>query len=143
MEGRDDLIEDCRQAQKLLCDVTAIETEIAELEREVEMVEGLARQAIQTNAREVIDQSEWTERNGIYLNRHAEATKRLEELDKQKADRVGRSKTIEVFILNLERTNNAVTEFDESLWAAVTDHVAVGTDGRLTFRFKNGAEITI
>ena len=143
MESRNDLIDDCRQAQKLLCDVTAIETEIAELEREVEVVEGLARQAIQSNAREVIDQSEWTERNGVYLNRHAEATKRLEELDGQKADRVGRSKTIEVFIRNLERTNNAVTEFDESLWSAVIDYVAVGTDGKLTFRFKNGAEITV
>lgn len=143
MENRDSIIEDCRQAQKLLCNTTAIESEIAELEREVEVVEGLAKQAIQSNAREVIDQSEWTERNGIYLNRHAEATKRLEELDRQKADRLGRSQTISVFIRNLERSEQVLTEFDESLWAAVIDCVVVGVDGGLTFRFKDGAEIEV
>ena len=143
MENRDGLIEDCRQAQKLLCDTTSIEAEIAELEREVEIVDGLAWQAIQTNAREVIDQSEWTERNGVYLKRHAEATERLEELDKQKSERLGRSKTIEVFIRNLERSKQAVAEFDENLWAAVVDCVVVGVDDGLTFRFKNGTEIAV
>jgi DNA invertase Pin-like site-specific DNA recombinase len=143
MENRDGLIEDCREAQKLLCDTTTIDAEIAELEREVELVAGLARQAIQTNAREVIDQSEWTERNGIYLNRHADATKRLEELDRQRTSRLARSKTIEVFIRNLEQTRQAVSEFDEGLWAAVIDYVVVGIDGKLAFRFKNGAEIEV
>ena len=143
MENRDGLTEDCREAQKLLCDTTAIDAEIAELEREVEVVEGLARQAIQTNAREVIDQSEWTERNGVYLKRHADATKRLEELDRQRADRLARSKTIEVFIRNLEKTRQAISEFDEGLWAAVIDCVVVGVDDKLTFRFKNGAEIEV
>jgi hypothetical protein len=143
MENRDSLIEDCREAQKLLCDTVAIEAEIAELEREVDLVDGLARQAIQANAREVIDQSEWTERNGIYLNRHAEATKRLEELDRQKAERLGRSQTISVFIRNLERGERILTEFDENLWSAVVEYVSVAVGGRLTFKFRNGSEVSV
>jgi DNA invertase Pin-like site-specific DNA recombinase len=142
MENRDGLIEDCREAKKLLCDTTAIDAEIAELEREVKVVEGLARQAIRINAREVIDQSEWTERNGVYLKRHADATKRLTELDRQRAERIARSKTIEVFIRKLAKTKQAVSEFDESLWSAVIDCVVVGVDDKLTFKFKNGAEVT-
>jgi hypothetical protein len=143
MENRDDLIEDCRETQMLLCDTTAIDAEIAKLEREVETIEGLARQAVQQNAREVIDQSEWTERNGLYLKRHSEATKRLEELDRQRADRIGRDKTIALFIRNLEKSRHAITEFDESLWAMVIEYVTVEVDGGLTFRFKNGAEVRV
>lgn len=120
-----------------------IEAKIKELEREVELVEGLAKQAIQNNAREVVDQSEWTERNGVYLNRHVEVTKMLEELDKQKADRLGRSQTISVFVRNLERNEQVLIEFDESFGAAVIDCVVVGVDDRLTFKFKNGAEIEV
>jgi hypothetical protein len=142
MKNRDGLIADCRMAQKTLCDVADIEKEIAELDREAEMVEGLVRQAIQSNSREVIDQTEWTERNGVYLNRHAEATKRLGELDKQRADRLGRSQTIQVFIRDIERSQPVITECDESLWAVVIDCVVVGLDGSMTFKFKNGAEIT-
>ena len=93
-------------------DTSAIQAEIAELEREIEVVEGLARQAIQNNAREIVDQSEWMERNGVYLNRHAEVTKRLEELDRQKVERVGRGKTIAVFIQKLEHSERMLAEFD-------------------------------
>jgi len=143
MENRAGLIDDCRAAQELLCDTTAIEAEIAELEHEVKTTEGLVRQAIQDNAREPIDQSKWMERNGVYLDRHAAATKRLVDLDRQKVERVGRSKTIAVFIRNLERSGKVIAEFDESLWAAVVDCVVVKVGGGLTFRFKNGAEVGV
>ncbi|MDR0915065.1 MAG: recombinase family protein [Oscillospiraceae bacterium] len=138
---RKSVIEDCRTLQKMLCDTSEIDGEIAALEREVEEVEGLARQAINTNAREVIDQTEWTERNGVYLKRHAEATKRLEELDQQKLDRVARSKTIEVFIKEFERRKEIIAEWDEELWLATVESVTVGLDGSLTYKFKNGTEI--
>jgi len=141
LKNRAALIEDCRDVQKLLCDTTAVETEIAELTREIEVVEELARKAISKNAREVIDQSEWAERGGAYLKRHTDITKRLDELKKQKAERLGRSKTIEIFIRDMERAKKAVTVFDESLWTAVIDCVVVGVNGEMTFRFKNGAEI--
>ena len=143
MVNRDWLISDCRKAQKLLCDTAAIDAEIAELEKEIEITEGLVRQAIQANARDVIDQSEWTERNGVYLKRHAEATQRLVELDKQKTERLGRSKIIQLFIHKLELNKQVITEFDEGLWAAAIDCVVVQVSGKLTFRFKNGTEIEV
>jgi hypothetical protein len=143
MSARDSIIEDCRLAQASLCDTAEIDREIAELEREVEVVEGLTRQAIAVNAREVIDQSEWTERNGVYLKRHADATKRLEELDEERRKRVAKSKTIEVFIKELRKQSQAITEFEESVWAAVIECVIVHVDGRFTFRFKNGGEIDV
>jgi DNA invertase Pin-like site-specific DNA recombinase len=141
MTCRDSLIEDCRTVQKMLCDTTDIDKELAELEREVEVVEGLARQAIQHNAREVIDQSEWTERNGVYLNRHAEATKRLEELDELRVERLAKSKVLEVFIRDIKKREQVITDWDESLWAATVESVMVGVDGGLTYKFKNGTEI--
>ncbi len=141
MENRDGLLEDCREALELLCDTTALDAKIAEQERELETVEGLARQAIQQNAREAVDQSAWAERNGLYLQRHSEATERLAELDRQRTERLGRAKTLTVFIQSLERSGQAITVFDESLWAAVVDYLTVGADDGLAFRFKNGAVV--
>lgn len=141
IDKRDWLIADCRKAEKFLCDTAAIDAEIAALEKEIEVTEGLVREAIYTNACDVIDQSEWTERNGVYLKRHAEATKRLVELDRLKAERLGRSKIIQLFIHKMELNKRVITEFDESLWTAAIDNVVVEVSGKLTFRFKNGTEI--
>lgn len=143
MENRDGLLEDCREALELLCDTASLDAEIAEQERELETVEGLARQAIQQNAREAVNQSEWAERSGLYLQRHSEATRRLAELNRQRTDRLGRAKTLTLFIAKLERSGQAITAFDESLWVAVVDYVTVGADGGLAFRFRNGAEVGV
>ena len=62
-------------------------------------------------------------------------------MEAQKRERLGKGKTLEGVIREIQTRELAITEFDEKLWLAVVDHVVVGRDGSMTFRFKNGAEI--
>ena len=140
MSDRDTLIEDCRLAQTVLCDTSGIGTELAELQREIEVVSELSRKAIYENARTTVDQSEWNERNNGYLERHRQATERVSELETQKKERLGKSKILDGFIRDIENRPLAITEFDEKLWLAVIDRVTVGKDGTMVFRFRNSAE---
>ncbi|MDR3355787.1 MAG: hypothetical protein LBO04_01195 [Spirochaetaceae bacterium] len=80
MENRDGLIEDCRMAQSALCDATAIDAELAELRREVEVIAELSRKAIYESARTAVKQAEFTERNNGHLERHRKATAWVDEL---------------------------------------------------------------
>ena len=88
------LIEDCGLAQSVLCDTLGIDVELAEMNRELEMVSELSRKAIYENARTAMSQSEWSERNNSYLERHRQASHRLEELEAQKRDRLRRSRVV-------------------------------------------------
>ena len=142
MHNRDELIEDCRLAQNVLCDTTAIDTELAELFREIEVVTELSRKAIYENARSAVDQKEWTERNNAYLGRHRKAKERGDELESAKRERFGKGKIIEGFIKDIENRPLAIDGFDEKQWLAVIDQVTVNQDGAMTFRFKNGSEVT-
>ncbi len=47
------------------------------------------------------------------------------------------------FIRSLENTGSVVQEFDEGLWSSLVKEVEVRKDGRLLYRFKNGAEIIV
>lgn len=142
MANRDNLIEDCRLAQTVLCDTAAIDGELDELQREIEVVTELSRKAIYENARTTVDQSKWSERNNSYLERHRKATERTLELETAKRERLAKSKTLDIFIRDIESRPLAITEFDEGLWLAVIDRVTVATDGTMTFTFRNGTEIT-
>lgn len=142
MANRDNLIEDCRLAQTVLCDTAAIDGELAELRREIEVVTELTRKAIYENARTTVDQTEWSERNNSYLERHRKATEQTLELETAKRERLAKSKTLDIFIRDIESRPLAITEFDEGLWLAVIDRVTVATDGTMTFTFRNGTEIT-
>ncbi|MFH1513742.1 MAG: recombinase zinc beta ribbon domain-containing protein, partial [Bacillota bacterium] len=142
MSNRDGLIEDCRLAQGILCDITVIDTEFAELRSEIEVVTELSRKAIYENARTTVDQTEWAERNDAYLERHRKASERLDELDTVKRERLGKAKIIEGFIDNIQNRPLAITEFDEKLWLAVIETVSVGRDGGMVYRFSNGMEVS-
>ncbi|AQU05418.1 recombinase family protein [Dehalococcoides mccartyi] len=143
MENRDGLIEDCRLAQSTLCDTTAIDTELAELLREIEVVAELSRKAIFENARTAQSQNDFNERNNGYLERHRKAMEQIDMLEAAKQERLAKSKTLEIFIRDIESRPLVITEFNEALWLAVIDRVAIATDGAMTFTFRNVAEVTV
>jgi hypothetical protein len=63
MESRDGLVENCRLVQSTLRDTTAIDAELADLRREIEVVAELSRKAIYENARTAQSQTDFNERN--------------------------------------------------------------------------------
>ena len=142
MEKRDGLVSDCRMAQSTLCDTTAIDSKLNELHREIEVIAELSRKAIYENARTAQNQSGFNERNNGYLDRHRQATERVDELEAMKRNRIAKSKTLDAFIRDIEKRPLALAEWDEALWLAVIDQVMVSTDSTMTFQFRNGSEIT-
>ena len=143
LKDRQGLIEDCRIAKEALCDTKAIDTELAELRGELEVVTELTRKAIKENASSVVDRAKWQKRNDAYLKRYDKAARRIDELESVRCERIAKSKVIEGFIRDIESRPLAIDGFDEKLWLAVIDTVTVARDGSMTFRFKNGAEITV
>jgi len=140
LEYREELIANCILVQNKLCDCSAIETEIDELHREIEVVAELSRKAIYENAHNAIDQDDWNERNIGYLERHRKAMERLTELETLLRERQFKNRVIERFIQEIETGITAIEEFDERLWMAAIDRVNVMPDGKLVYCFKDGTE---
>jgi hypothetical protein len=63
-------------------------------------------------------------------------------LEATKRERFGKAKLIEVFIKDIASRPLVINEFDETLWLTVIDTATVTQDGTMTFRFKNGSEVT-
>ena len=97
-------------------------------------------QAINDNKRHAVNQTEWLQHNEKYLKRYDELNDLIERLEKEKSDRITRSQVIKRFIKRISK-ESIISCFDRDLWAAVIENVTVGVDGKLTFRFKNGAEV--
>ena len=50
---------------------------------------------------------------------------------------------MEEFIGMIAKLDGAVTEFSESLWGSLVDHVTVFKNKGVTFTFKGGTEISV
>ena len=139
--NREELIADCRAAKAALCDCKAIDAELAELQREIEVVTELSRKAIFENARTAVNQEEFQSRNDGYLDRHRRAMERVTELEETKRQRHYKAKILGTFIRDLSASPLVMEEFDEKLWASSIDRVKVMPDGKLIFRLKDGTEV--
>ncbi|MEA1960828.1 MAG: hypothetical protein U9N81_06035 [Bacillota bacterium] len=67
MGDRDELLANCRLAQKVLCDCSAIDAELAKLRQEIEIVSELMRKSIYENARVAVNQDEFIEWHSGYM----------------------------------------------------------------------------
>jgi len=139
--NREELIANCRAAKAVLCDCRAIDAELAELQREIEVVTDLSRKAIHEIARNAAGQQDWNVRSNGYLERHRAATERITALEAAKRQRRSRARILETFLRSIADSPQVLTEFDEKLWAAAIDRLTVTLEDKFVFRFKDGTEV--
>jgi uncharacterized coiled-coil DUF342 family protein len=127
----------------LLTDSTAIDTELEELTAELEIIVELTRKCIEENSTLAQDQNEYTARYNGYVERYEGTQARIQELQKQKAERKEKYDDFESFISAFASQEKSLTEFDEGIWYLLLETVTVHISGELEFRFKDGSVLKI
>ena len=89
------------------------------------------------------NQTEYNERYDALVSRYEETERRRDEV----ADRINqimvRRRKLERFIESIKDLPELITEFDESLWAALVDSMTVHSKDRIVFRLTCGMEIEV
>lgn len=133
----------CETAKGVLMDTTTLDTEINELNREMEIVSELTRKCIETNSSHVQDQEEYTERYNGYVERYEKAKNRYDTLVAERHDRLKKAKAIDRFMQTVASREVLLAEFDPQLWLVTVDYVTVMKNCDLRFRFFDGTEVVV
>ena len=128
MVNRDEVIANCRLAQKVLSDCSEIDAKLTDHHREIDRIAKLSRKAIQENARIALSQDEFNKQINGYQERHRLVLDQINELESQKRERVNKGVEIDRFINELASRPLVIDEFDERLWLAAVEQVTVGVD---------------
>ena len=135
-------LELCRTDREVLTDTAAIDAELEELLREMEVVAGLTKSCIAQNATDVQDQDEYTARYNAYVARYEKAKTCYDTLTAQKEERAKKAAAIDRFTATLAERDDPVRVFDDRLWLTVLDYAVVHRDGNITFHFFGGTDIS-
>jgi site-specific DNA recombinase len=142
LSWREGLLDNCRHAQNTLCDCAALDAETAALCQEIGVLEALVRGTILAECGG--SNEEGAPGNGNpYIQKLDSAIKRQKELESLRREKQIKRALLDGFIRNIEESGESIGEFDERLWAAVTEKVTVMPDGALVFSFRDGTDITI
>lgn len=141
IKNRDALIEDGIIIQQTLTNCTEIDSQIAAMVEEQEVVTELIRKCIAQNASDALDQEEYAARYAALMDRFEAASAKLAELSKKKQARDDQACMIGGFLFELRERDEPLAEFDPYIWAVTLDVVTAYHDGRLVFKFRNGLEL--
>ena len=122
-------------------DCSAIDTELAELLREIDVVTELTRKCIEENAVNIQSQDEYLIRYNGYVERYDAAKEKIEVREQERTLRLARADAFDAFIRTVKELDTVPSEFDDKLWQKTIDTITVSKDGVLVFRFQNGMEI--
>ena len=141
--NKDEIIADFNAIKTNLFDMNSLEKERLELRDEITVVAELIQKGIEENARIALDQNEYGGRYDALAERYNIAKKRLDDVEGKISEKKSRKAMMEKFLADLAAHDRILTEFDEAIWTAFLDYATVGSDGKIVFTFKSGAEITI
>lgn len=142
MENRQQLIKACEVMRSIVNDCEKLDTEIESLNEEIQVVAELVNQCIKENATTEQSQEEYNRKYNRLVNRYEKAMARLKEVTAERESRNQRDRDLRIFIASLKEKSLIIEEFDEELWICLLESATVHADSKVTFRFKDGTEIT-
>ena len=77
------------------------------------------------------------------VKRYEKATARLQVVTEERECRMQRDRELRLFIDSIENHPLVLEAWDEGLWISLLETATVHSDDSITFRFKNGTEITM
>ena len=139
---KDEMLADIETVRKTLKSSKALEKEKEDTEQEMAVVAELMDQCVDENARVAQDQADYRKRYAALEDRYEKAKARHGEVLGKLAKADAREKMLGYFAKTI-KNQKAVENFNEQLWNTMVEYVTVGRDKELTYRFKNGTEITV
>ena len=121
-------------------DTTALESELSELEAEINIAAELIEDCINENAHVALDQTEYQKRYDALVARFDKAKSRQTEVTDLLAERKARRHQIESY-LNELRGRETLMEFRDTDWLAMVDYITVHSKKDIRVTFKDGTEI--
>ena len=132
-----------RYVQKTLTDTDFIDEDIADSEREMDLLTEMLRQTVMQNASVSVTEDEYRRRYNDLTDRFRAEEEKHKRLAERRKRMVAESVAIGGMLSELTELEAPPIEFDEKLWHAVVDKVTVYNDDRLVYSLKDGSEITV
>ena len=135
------VIADLQVVVAMLADYTELDSKIASLTAEIEVVTELTRRCVIENSQTALNQGSYQAKYAELEHRFETAKEKMASLQKQREDRLQRAERIALFMQYLSEKDYGQIEFDDRLWLASVEKAVVYQDGRVLFGFHGGIEI--
>lgn len=142
MKDKRQIVQDSNEIIKLLTNTTNLEDNISKTDDELTITSELVNKLVRENSKTNLSIDDYNKRYDELFSRYEKLKVRREDLLKQRNDKLSQAYKMKAFIKNLSKSEDKITEWNDSIWMLLVDSATVHRDSSITFKFTNGNEIT-
>ena len=142
MVNKDSLIKETKEIIDFLTNTEELDEKIKELDEELNNNKNLVENLIKQNKIRIQSQDNYLVQYNLLVNTNKELRSKRDILIKNKEEKIYKSQNINSFLAEISDKPNIISEFDSNLWNIVLDEAIVHKNKTITFKFRNGKEIT-
>ena len=142
MTDKQRIINGTKEVIDLLSDTNEIEKRINDATAEIEIIAGLVEKLVQENASKIQDQDDYETRYQALAERYDKAKDELEKANGELLQKKARQKNLEAIVTKMEELDTVLLEWSDEIWLMLIEEAVAHENGTLTFKFKNGYNIT-
>jgi len=135
------VIKDTKDIIKLLTDTSQLDSEIARTEDEMVVITELVNKLVMENSKTDTDIETYNKKYEALSNRYDKLKLKLDNYINEKKLKQGQKLTMQSFIINLEKSEDELTYWNERIWMLMIESTTVHRDSSITFKFTNGIKI--
>ena len=142
MSDKQRIIDDTKEVITILSDTSEIDKRIADANIQIEVTAGLVEKLVRENANVSQDQEEYESKYNALATRFDEAKIKLKEAEDERLQKTARKKELEAILQKMIEADTVLLEWSDELWLTLIDECVAHEDKTISFKFKNGYEIT-
>ena len=136
------IINGTKEVIDLLSDTNEIEKRINDAIAEIEIVAALVDNLVQENAIKIQNLDDYEARYQSLIERYDKAKDELEKANDELLQKKARQKNLEAIVTKMEELDTVLLEWSNEIWLMLIEEAVAHENGTLTFKFKNGYNIT-
>ena len=142
MTDKQRIINGTKEVIDLLSDTNEIEKRINDAIAEIEIVAALVENLVQENAIKIQNLDDYEARYQSLIERYDKAKDELEKANDELLLKKARQKNLEAIVTKMEELDTVLLEWSDEIWLMLIEEAVAHENGTLTFKFKNGYNIT-
>lgn len=142
MADKAEVVSRCNKKLEKIGDLGRFDKRIEKLRDELNHISDLVDNCVQENATVSQQQDEYEKRYSALEQRYNETLAKLQKINNQKTDLKNQERVYRLFLNSLEKQPTFMKEWSDTPWITLLEEAVVHKGKKITFRFKDGTEIT-
>ena len=143
MVDKEQLIADSLEIKSLLTDTTAIDGDLERLASELQNLSTQVTTMVRENAKTVQDQEVYEKRYDALAKEYEKVKTAYNKVLEIRTYKKSQALKIDAFISAISTSDKILTEWSTDIWNVLVENGVVHRNGTITFKFKNGKEVTV